>query len=151
VALRRSAGRARTRDVWYTFGARGWFTRVVVTDAIPPGLRTSDGAGARQDNRRMMIRVWEYDVSEAAVPNFERIYGADGAWAQLFSSSDGFKGTELFASVSNSGRYLTVDRFRDEASWRRFMVEHREAYLALDAESEGLTVAERELVGPDTD
>jgi heme-degrading monooxygenase HmoA len=97
----------------------------------------------------MMVRVWEYDVQAAAAPDFERIYGADGAWAQLFSSSDGFEGTELFASVSNSGRYLTVDRFRDEASWRRFMVEHREAYLALDAESERLTVAERELAGPD--
>ena len=98
-----------------------------------------------------MIRVWEYDVPEAAAPKFERIYGADGAWARLFSSSDGFEGTELFASVSSPGRYLTVDLFRDEASWRRFMVEHREAYLALDAESEGLTVAERELAGPDTD
>ena len=53
--------------------------------------------------------------------------------------------------MSNPGRYLTIDRFRDEASWRRFMVEHREAYLALDAESEALTVAERDLVGPDTD
>jgi len=98
-----------------------------------------------------MIRVWEYDVPEAAAADFERIYGSDGAWAQLFSSSDGFEGTELFASVSNPGRYLTIDRFRDEASWRRFMVEHREAYLALDAESEALTVAERDLVGPDTD
>jgi heme-degrading monooxygenase HmoA len=99
----------------------------------------------------MMIRVWEYDVPEAAAADFERIYGTNGAWAQLFSSSDGFEGTELFASVSNSGRYLTVDRFRDETSWRRFQDEHREAYLALDAESEGLTVAERELAGPDAD
>jgi heme-degrading monooxygenase HmoA len=89
----------------------------------------------------MMIRVWEYDVPEAAAADFERIYGTNGAWAQLFSSSDGFEGTELFASVSNSGRYLTVDRFRDETSWRRFQDEQREAYLALDAESEGLTVA----------
>ena len=93
----------------------------------------------------MMIRVWEYDVPESAAVDFERIYGADGAWAQLFSRSDGFKGTELFASVSKPGRYLTVDRFRDEASWRRFQTEHREAYLALDAESEALTVAERDL------
>ena len=44
-----------------------------------------------------------------------------------------------------------VDRFRDEASWRRFQVEHREAYLTLDGESGGLTVAERELAGPDSD
>ena len=97
----------------------------------------------------MMIRVWEYDVQAAAAAEFERFYGADGAWARLFSSSDGFEGTELFVSVSTVGRYLTVDRFRDEASWRRFQAEHREAYLAMDAESAGLTVRERELAGPD--
>ncbi len=99
----------------------------------------------------MMIRVWEYDVLEAAAADFERVYGADGAWSQLFSCSDGFEGTELFASVTTPGRYLTVDRFRDEAAWRRFQVEHGEAYLALDTESERLTVAERELAAPDAD
>ena len=97
----------------------------------------------------MMIRVWEYDVKQDAMTHFERLYGADGAWAQLFSSSDGFEGTELFASVSSPGRYLTVDRFRDEASWWRFQVEHRQAYLALDAQTEGLTLWEQELAGPD--
>ena len=53
--------------------------------------------------------------------------------------------------MSIPGRYLTVDRFRDEASWRRFQTEHREAYQRLDVESEGLTVAERELAGGDAD
>jgi heme-degrading monooxygenase HmoA len=97
----------------------------------------------------MMIRVWEYDVPEGSAADFERVYGADGGWAQLFSSSDGFVGTELFVSLSRPGRYLTVDRFQDEAYWRRFQTEHRDAYLALDAESEGLTLSERELAGPD--
>jgi heme-degrading monooxygenase HmoA len=97
----------------------------------------------------MMIRVWEYVVKQDAVTDFERLYGADGAWAQLFSSSEGFEGTELFASVSSPGRYLTVDRFRDEASWRRFEAEHRQAYLALDAQTEGLTLREQQLAGPD--
>jgi len=99
----------------------------------------------------MMIRVWEYDVPADKAADFERVYGADGTWAELFSCSDGFEGTELFASVSTRGRYLTVDRFRDEASWRRFQLEHREAYLALDVESQGLTAAERELAGPEVD
>jgi len=99
----------------------------------------------------MMIRVCEYDVRADSAADFERVHGADGAWAQLFSSSDGFEDTELFASVSNPGRYLTVDRFRDEASWRRFQVSHGEANLALDAQSAGLTVAEQELAGPDAD
>lgn len=96
----------------------------------------------------MMIRVWEYDVPEATAAEFERVYDSDGAWAQLFAAEEGFRGTELFVSLTSPGRYLTVDRFRDTESWRRFLAEHREAYLALDAESEGLTLAERELAGP---
>ena len=97
----------------------------------------------------MMIRVWEYDVPERSAADFERVYGADGEWAELFSSSDGFEGTELFASLSRPGRYLTVDRFQDEASWRQFQIEHRDAYVKLDADSEGLTLGEWELAGPD--
>jgi quinol monooxygenase YgiN len=96
----------------------------------------------------MMIRVWEYDVPEAAALEFERVYGADGAWAQLFAAEEGFGGAELFVSLTSPGRYITVDRFRDQESWHRFLAEHRETYLALDAESEGLTLAERELAGP---
>ena len=81
--------------------------------------------------------------------DFERVYGADGAWARLFASSSGFEGTELFASLSRPGRYLTIDRFTDEAAWTRFQAEHWDAYRRLDAETEALTVEERELVGPD--
>jgi hypothetical protein len=36
----------------------------------------------------------------------------------------GFRGTELFASLSDPGRYL-LDRFTDEAAWRAFLTEHR--------------------------
>ena len=91
----------------------------------------------------MMIRVWECDVPEGSAADFERVYGAAGAWAQLFSSSDGFEGTVLFASLRRLGRYLIVDRFRDEAFWRRFQAEHRDVYLELVAEGEGLTLSER--------
>ena len=89
--------------------------------------------------------MWEYDVPEPARADFERVYGADGDWARLFSASEGFLGTELFASASVPGRYLTVDRFTDEAAWHAFLAEHREAYERLDAASERLTESEREL------
>ena len=55
-----------------------------------------------------MVRVWEYDVPETSRAEFERTYGAAGDWVQLFSSSDGFRGTELFVSLSDPGRYLTL-------------------------------------------
>ena len=94
-----------------------------------------------------MVRVWEYDVPETSRAEFERRYGPDGDWARLFSASDGFRGTELFASVSDPGRYLTVDRFTDERAWRAFLTEHHDAYERLDAATQRLTTDERELAG----
>jgi hypothetical protein len=65
---------------------------------------------------------------------------------QLFSSSNGFRGTELFVWLSDPGRYLTVDR-TDEGAWRAFLTEHRNAYARLDAANKGLTTYECELAG----
>jgi len=98
-----------------------------------------------------MVRVWEYDVPQNATRDFERVYDADGQWAQLFSSSDGYLGTELFVAVGRPGRYLTVDRFSGEDAWLRFLAEHHHAYLQLDAQSAAMTVGERELVATQVD
>ena len=98
-------------------------------------------------NDRVMVRVWEYEVPEMSRAEFERTYGAAGDWAQLFSSSDGFRGTELFASLSDPGRYLTIDRFTDVGAWRALLTEHRDAYASLDAATKGLTTDECELAG----
>jgi heme-degrading monooxygenase HmoA len=99
----------------------------------------------------MMIRVWEYDVPEGSRAEFEQVYAADGDWARLFSASSGFAGTELYASLSAPGRYLTVDRFTDQATWLAFLAEHRDAYERLDERCERLTSDERELAGPVAD
>jgi hypothetical protein len=95
-----------------------------------------------------MLRVWEYDVPENARPEFELVYDAHGPWAQLFALSAAFDGTELFVSTSRPGRYLTIDRFQDEAGWQQFLTEHGEDYRRLDEQTAGLATTERELVGP---
>jgi heme-degrading monooxygenase HmoA len=114
--------------------------------ALIPSTATSPPAGTPQ-NDGVMVRVWEYDVPETSRAEFERTYGAAGDWVQLFSSSDGFRGTELFVSLSDPGRYLTVDRFTDEGAWRAFLSEHCDAYARLDAATKGLTDDECELAG----
>ena len=93
----------------------------------------------------MRIRVWRYDVRAGSTADFERIYGQDGAWARLFSRAEGFIGTELYRAVDRPGRYLTVDAFTDDASWQRFLLEHRVAYDDLDRQTSGLTLEEQEL------
>jgi heme-degrading monooxygenase HmoA len=94
----------------------------------------------------MLVRVWEYDVSETRAVDFERVYGADGEWASLFSLSAGYLGTQLFVSRGDPRRYLTVDRFADTDDWHAFLAEHGDAYARLDAASAALTLGEREVV-----
>lgn len=83
--------------------------------------------------------VWTYEVEAARREAFERAYGADGDWARLFARGDGFIEVVLLADAAAPGRYLTIDRWRDEASFVRFMEEHAEAYAALDDALAGLS------------
>jgi hypothetical protein len=91
------------------------------------------------------VRVWEYDVAAEFRAEFETAYGPTGSWAELFARSIAFLGTELFASTSVPGRYLTVDRFADETAWTDFLSDNSAAYAALDEATQRLTLDEREL------
>ena len=77
--------------------------------------------------------MWEYDVAPDHVDAFVAAYGGDGEWARLFGTAAGFAGTSLYRHVDAGGRFLTVDRWDDEASWRAFLDGSRPAYEALDA------------------
>lgn len=94
----------------------------------------------------MKVRVWRYEVADAAREEFEHEYGPDGAWAKLFARSAGFVDTVLYAEVGSPGRYLTVDRFSSDAAWERFRVDHDTAYRALGERLGHLTLAQDEVV-----
>jgi heme-degrading monooxygenase HmoA len=98
-----------------------------------------------------LTRVWQYDVRPGTEAEFEAAYGADGAWARLFRTSDGYLGTELFRSLDVPGRYLTTDRFVTLADWHEFLAEHRAAYEQLDERCAVLTVAEQELAAAEVE
>ena len=46
---------------------------------------------------------------------------------------EGYLGTELLHPHQPSGLYLTIDRWRSEADWQRFLANHGTAYRSLDA------------------
>jgi quinol monooxygenase YgiN len=86
----------------------------------------------------MYVRVWEYQVEIGKVNAFLAAYRADGAWAQLFERADGYAGTELFGDVDRRGRFVTIDRWRDVASWETFLARWGNDYRALDQKLHGL-------------
>ena len=93
----------------------------------------------------MFTTIWEYDVPEARLADFEATYGADGGWARLFRQAPGFRETVLLRSVSSPATYVTLDRWTSRAAYEEFRIVHAAAYAALDEATAGLTLAERHL------
>ncbi len=89
------------------------------------------------------VIVWRYEVAEAHRAAFERAYGCDGEWTRLFGTAEGYIGTELL--VDGDGLYMTLDRWRSRANFEAFQAEAGEAYQALDAQCEMLTVREERI------
>ena len=51
----------------------------------------------------MFVVVWQFEIAEEKVADFEAAYGPEGAWAQLFRSSPDYLGTELLRDAYISG------------------------------------------------
>jgi heme-degrading monooxygenase HmoA len=79
------------------------------------------------------VRVWKFRAAPGRTADFASAYGPAGDWARLFRLGDGYLGTELLHPAQSGGLYLTIDRWRSEADWQRFLETHGAAYRALDA------------------
>ena len=91
------------------------------------------------------VYVWEFEVRPGCEAEFERNYGPEGSWVTLFRTAGGHLDTTLLRDVDQGRRYLTIDRWESEASYRSFRTARALEFTALDARCEALTVSEREL------
>jgi heme-degrading monooxygenase HmoA len=87
----------------------------------------------------MFVVVWQFEVDEAKVADFEAAYSPEGAWAKLFRSSPDYRGTELLRDAYIPGNYLTIDRWASEEAFRAFRKGHDQEYEALDRVCDSLT------------
>ena len=94
----------------------------------------------------MYLRIWEYEVRVGAVDRFVAAYPPGGDWTRLFMRADGYAGTELFRRAEDGGRFLTVDRWRDEPAWTAFLGTREQEYRALDERLAPLTTSQRLLL-----
>lgn len=90
----------------------------------------------------MFVYLWEYRVAPEQVERFLAHYGPEGTWVHLFRASAGFHGTELLRDRDDPTRFVTVDRWASRSAHAEFLESHGEAYAALDAECEALTLSE---------
>jgi heme-degrading monooxygenase HmoA len=89
--------------------------------------------------------VWQFLVHPGREAEFERHYGPEGAWVQLFRRADGYLDTRLLRDRATPGRYVTIDRWQDEAAYRGFRACFAAEHDAVDRECEALTREERAL------
>jgi heme-degrading monooxygenase HmoA len=90
----------------------------------------------------MFVVVWQFEIAEEKIADFEAAYGPEGAWAQLFRSSSEYLGTELLRDAYVSGVYLTIDRWASDEAFRAFRKDHDADYEKLDRSCDALTSRE---------
>jgi heme-degrading monooxygenase HmoA len=91
------------------------------------------------------VIAWEFEVAPGRAAAFREVYGPGGDWAALFRRAPGYLGTMLLADQARADRFVTIDRWIDEASYHAFRARFAEEYAALDEACEALSTAEREL------
>jgi len=103
----------------------------------------------------MYVMVWEYQVKAEYLEDFEKIYGAGGAWADSFQRENGYLGTELLYDPQNPQGYITIDRWVSSLAYDNFLVRCQEEYELLDEKCNELTERETllgkwETIDPET-
>jgi len=91
------------------------------------------------------IRVWQFKVKHGLEADFERVYGPQGDWAQLFRRAVGYQGTELLHDVAGPRHYVTIDRWESESAFAAFKHEFSADYRRMDNACESFTESEASL------
>jgi len=90
----------------------------------------------------MYLIVWEYHVKVHCTVDFEKIYGENGDWVELFQKESGYAGTELLHDEQDPQRYLTIDHWISQEAYGQFHLQRQDEYAALDAKCQELTERE---------
>ena len=93
----------------------------------------------------MIHILWEFRIQEGRAAAFEELYGPEGGWVRLFRKARGYERTVLVRDGEDERRYVTIDRWRDAASYEAFRREYEAEHAALDRDGLALTEVERRL------
>ena len=93
----------------------------------------------------MFVILWEFEVKPGSELAFERAYGPQGDWVRLFRCDPHYRMTRLLRDTSRPGIYCTMDFWDSEPAHENFKNLHRDAYQAIDEETEHLTLREHHL------
>ena len=95
----------------------------------------------------MFVALWEFEVKPGCEKEFEKVYGPEGDWADLFRNDANYRETRLWHDAARPAIYLTMDFWTSRRAYEEFMASHAAAYQRLDAAGEKLTLGERKIGG----
>jgi len=90
----------------------------------------------------LFVALWEFEVKPGSEEKFEKVYGAEGAWARLFGQDVAYRGTRLVKDVERVRVYLTLDFWETRETYEKFKRENAAEYRRIDRECEGMAVRE---------
>lgn len=91
------------------------------------------------------VYIWQFDVVEGKEPEFENVYGSEGAWVKLFQLDNNYLHTTLIRDIHTKGRYLTIDVWKDRNSYISFNEKFKNEFEKLDIRCESLTTEETKI------
>ena len=90
----------------------------------------------------MFIILWEYKVRKDRIKDFELLYNSTGSWTEVFRKYEGYLNSELYKKSGEENTYLTIDRWKTEADFRKFAESKDPDYMLLDKKGDELTEKE---------
>jgi hypothetical protein len=93
----------------------------------------------KKAHKRIFTIVWQFRVPARQRRAFERVYGPEGPWGQLFRMGKGYVSTELLRDRETAGRYLTTDRWESRSFCHSRSISE---YKSLDDKCAKLTTSE---------
>jgi heme-degrading monooxygenase HmoA len=88
----------------------------------------------------MFLALWEYEVKPGCEERFEKVYGPEGDWAQLFRRDPHYIQTRLVREGLRGRVYLTMDFWETREAYEEFIGAHRGEYEAMDEIGNDLAV-----------
>jgi hypothetical protein len=99
-----------------------------------------------EDGTSMFVILWEFEVKPGSEERFQRAYGPQGAWVQLFQRDPHFWGTQLRRDPTRPLFYFTIDLWDSETTYYQFLEANRASYRELDRTAEDFTLQERQVL-----
>ena len=87
--------------------------------------------------------IWSYKINPSYVDEFEKEYGANGKWSQLFQKSPHYHETILLKNSDHPHSYRTIDIWDNFDACNDFKLDNKQEFDEIDKYCERFTHKEQ--------